>query len=73
MSHCNNICKQYTVNRDNKNPRKYTAGQKRCHQCEIFIDWSGIYCPCCNNKLRTKPRTSRNRKVYQEIMLVKRI
>jgi hypothetical protein len=23
---------------------------------EIFIKWDGLWCPCCNHRLRTKPR-----------------
>ena len=24
--------------------------------CEIFINWEGLWCPCCGYRLRTKPR-----------------
>ena len=37
---------------------RYAAGQKRCQICTIFIMFDGIKCPCCNYKLRTKPRKS---------------
>jgi hypothetical protein len=34
----------------------YTAGHKRCKNCDLFIKWDGVFCPCCGYKLRTKPR-----------------
>lgn len=34
----------------------YVSGQKRCQACEIFIEWKGLWCPCCGSKLRTGPR-----------------
>jgi len=35
---------------------RYASGQKRCQICEIFINWEGLWCPCCGYRLRTKPR-----------------
>src|SRR2546427_12544051 len=35
---------------------RYSTRQKRCQICEIFLKWDGSWCPCCNYKLRTKPR-----------------
>ncbi len=35
----------------------YSDGVKRCNTCEVFIAWSGLNCPCCNFKLRTRPRS----------------
>jgi len=40
----------------------YLNGNKRCNHCEVFLAWSGLYCPCCKLKLRTKPRN----KYYKE-------
>lgn len=37
---------------------RYAAGQKRCQICEIFLDWQGIWCPCCGYRLRGKPRNT---------------
>jgi hypothetical protein len=34
----------------------YSIGQKRCQICETFIQWDGLWCPCCGYRLRTKPR-----------------
>ena len=38
---------------------RYLIGQKRCQVCQIFINWRGIYCPCCGYKLRINPRNSK--------------
>jgi len=38
---------------------RYASGQKRCQICSIFMMHNGIKCPCCNYKLRTKPRNSK--------------
>ena len=34
----------------------YQKGLKRCMICLVWIDWEELWCPCCNVKLRTKPR-----------------
>jgi hypothetical protein len=35
---------------------RYSIGQKRCQICELFIEFDGVLCPCCNSRLRTRPR-----------------
>jgi predicted amidophosphoribosyltransferase len=35
---------------------RYSSGQKRCQKCETYINWDGIWCPCCGNRLRSNPR-----------------
>jgi uncharacterized Zn finger protein (UPF0148 family) len=48
---CKGICIRY------KTPSNhYTNGHKRCKECELFIKWDGVLCPCCGHKLRTRPR-----------------
>ncbi len=37
---------------------RYSTGQKHCQVCETFIECDGIFCPCCEHKLRTR-RTNR--------------
>lgn len=63
---CNEICLRYKAKRS-EDGRRYSDGQKRCQKCEIFINWEGPICPCCNFKLRTVPRGSKWRRVYTEI------
>ena len=38
------------------NGNRYSVGHKRCQVCEIFIHWDGFWCPCCNSRLRMRPR-----------------
>ena len=54
---CKGICIKYKANRPS-NYQRYAEGQKRCQICEIFIYWDGRFCPCCEHRLRTKPRNS---------------
>src|SRR5215203_5214988 len=42
--------------------RRYSAGQKRCAVCEIFIVWNGVRCLRCGSRLRTKPKTRIDRR-----------
>jgi hypothetical protein len=52
---CSGICKRYQAFKPADGGR-YRIGQKRCQICEIFINWDGLFCPCCGYRLRTKPR-----------------
>jgi hypothetical protein len=36
---------------------RYANGQKRCQICDIFMEWDGLWCPCCGYRLRTRPRS----------------
>jgi hypothetical protein len=49
---------------------RYSAGQKRCQICETFLNWDGLWCPCCGYRLRTKPR---NLKLKTELRARKEI
>jgi hypothetical protein len=64
---CKGICKQHKALRlangsGGRGGRRYSAGQKRCTICELFIKWDGLWCPCCGCRLRTKPRNTADRK-----------
>jgi hypothetical protein len=50
---CKGICIRY------KSSGRYATGNKRCHQCNLFIKWGGVSCPCCECRLRTRPRHSK--------------
>ena len=52
---CKNICVDYKAKKPVDGMR-YLAGQKRCQNCQVFINWEGIRCPCCGTKLRAGPR-----------------
>jgi len=62
---CNEICKGYKI-RKPKGTGRYSAGQKRCNRCDVFIQWEGIFCPCCGYRLRLKPRNGKNKEKYYE-------
>ena len=65
---CNGSCKKYKAKSDSTKGGRYEQGQKRCHECEIFIKWEGLWCPCCGNLLRTKPRGT---KLKRRLLLMK--
>lgn len=58
---CNGVCNRYKAQKPTGVGR-YATGQKRCQICEVFVKWEGLWCPCCNYRLRGKPRN----KVYKE-------
>jgi hypothetical protein len=64
--HCNGACKKYKAENTGLEGGRYGQGQKRCPQCEVFIEWEGLWCPCCGRLLRTKPRA---RKLKQKLAL----
>ena len=64
---CNGICLQYRAQRP-MDGKRYTSGQKRCKSCSIFIHWDGIYCPCCNYKLRKMPTHTKYRVITRSSM-----
>ena len=54
---CAGICIRYKAHKPTGIGR-YAVGQKRCQKCEIFIDWTGLWCPCCRYRLRTTPKNA---------------
>lgn len=58
-------CKRYKADKPVSGGR-YASGQKRCQTCEIYIWWSGVFCPCCNTRLRGKPRNMQYKEGYFE-------
>ena len=63
--HCNGSCKKYKA-KSGLDGGRYEQGQKRCPECEVFVDWEGLFCPCCGRLLRTKPRA---RKLKRKLAL----
>jgi hypothetical protein len=57
---CKGVCHRYKT-KGNVNGLRYANGQKRCNICEIFVNWDGLWCPCCGMHLRTRPKISRYR------------
>ena len=53
----------FTITKSKSNSHeggRYEQGQKRCTQCELFIKWDSLWCPCCGRLLRTKPRATKS-------------
>jgi len=63
---CSRICVKYKALKP-VNIGRYTSGQKRCNSCNIFIFWDGIWCPCCHDRLRLTPRSSKYKQKYQKV------
>ncbi len=61
---CKGICERHKALRpgEDSGGRRYSAGQKRCAMCELFIKWDGLWCPCCGCRLRANPRNTVDRK-----------
>jgi len=49
---------------------RYAKGQKRCNSCDVYIEWDGLFCPCCGSRLRVAPR---HRKWKQKVLNFSRI
>ncbi|MDH3695965.1 MAG: hypothetical protein OEQ15_01470 [Nitrosopumilus sp.] len=65
VTSCNGICNRYKTVKPNGTGR-YNAGQKRCNLYDIFMQWEGIFCPCCGHRLRLKPRNGKYKEKYYE-------
>ena len=56
---CVGVCKKY------KKIRNYgTSDSRFCPICNIFMHWGKNACPCCQNKLKSKPRNSKRLKSF---------
>ena len=55
---CKGICIRYKAKKP-VDGRRYAAGQRRCSICYIFINWEGLWCPCCSFRLRLQQRDLR--------------
>lgn len=62
---CRRICIRYKAYKPIDSSR-YANGQKHCRLCNLFIQWDGLWCPCCGYRLRTRPRHSKYRAKLRE-------
>ena len=75
--YCKDICHQYKAYKSSYEGSYYVKGYKRCIECETFLQWDGLRCPCCGRILRTKPHNTiskgklRLKKAYLERYLIK--
>ncbi len=63
---CKGVCPRYKAQKPRSGGR-YEAGQKRCQVCEIYLEWEGIWCPCCTYRLRSNPRNRKYKERLREI------
>jgi len=63
MGYCTGKCRQYKAIKPRQIGR-YASGQKRCNFCEIFVNYNGLKCPCCNKQLRTLPRSRKDKESF---------
>ena len=57
---CKGICIRHKAPKPTRIGR-YAAGQKQCQICEVFLNWSGLWCPCCSFRLRKNPRKTEDK------------
>jgi len=67
---CKGICKNYKATKPHNIATRYGSGQKRCTTCDIFVKYDGVYYPCCNVMLRTKPKGAKTR---QKLMIAQQV
>lgn len=63
MVYCVGKCK-HTKAEKPKHLGRYASGQKRCNYCEVFVDYDGMFCSCCNRRLRCLPRSRKGKEMY---------
>lgn len=71
---CIGLCKtKYKFPRQGGNSQLYLKGAKRCQNCEgKYVQWEGIFCPCCGGRLRLKPRKSKLKEKVLQANSIKR-
>ena len=54
---CRKKCDQYKFKKKKTRTSDiYTNGGRWCSICEKFLSISGLFCPCCGQQVRKKPR-----------------
>ena len=64
---CKNICHKYSVPPSHYNGSMFERGYRKCNVCGKYLDWKGLFCPCCNLKtaVTAKANSSRRKKVHK--------
>lgn len=68
---CSRVCVRYKAIMP-KNMGQYATGQKRCNSCNVFLNWDGMRCPCCNDRLRLAPRSSKYKEKFLKLKTTKK-
>ena len=66
---CNGVCQRYKAKKP-KGISRYESGQKRCNICGVFMKWEGLYCPCCNMRIRVSSRYSKLKEKHLKIQRI---
>ena len=53
------VCKGICIH--HKASGRYANGHKRCQTCDLFVEWDGVFCPCCGSRLRIGPRNIKDK------------
>ncbi len=65
------VCKGICLRHKYKKVQKgfYLNGASRCqgHCGGIWLDWLGLFCPCCGMKLRKTPRNKHGKQIRANI------
>src|SRR5688572_24439025 len=62
---CNNRCARIAFKvRRMANQSLYGLDLKYCCECEKYLKWNTNRCPCCNLRLRTRPRDSGGKRSF---------
>lgn len=56
---CIGRCQEFQVKRTGLGKR-YELGQKLCQMCNQWIHCEGVWCPCCQQRLRTRPKCKKH-------------
>jgi len=58
MNDCKGVCTRYKAHKKG-GISWYGNGFKWCQTCEMFLKADGVFCPCCNIRLRNKPKNKK--------------
>ena len=69
---CKNKCKKFVFVKKKRTAHTYFEGGRWCSICERWMSFIGLWCPCCGQQARTKPR-NKHGSVIKMIIDSKRI
>ena len=72
------ICRNIICNLEEYKPKKTVRGAaekgyRRCSNCEVFLKYQGVYCPCCSNRMKVTPNNNKARQKVREERLINTI
>lgn len=64
---CKGFCQFY------KSKTTYIGGAVRCRSCYEFIDWEGLWCPCCGCRISKRARGKVSKSLGDRLKVVTRM